>query len=197
MRVLQEALTFDDVLLVPAHSEVLPNDVNLGTRLTKGITLNIPLVSAAMDTVTGARLAIAMAQEGGIGIIHKNLSPEDQAQQVRMVKKYESGVIVEPLTVRPDQTIGEVTAITRANNISGLPVVQGNDLVGIVTSRDLRFETRVGDAVATIMTPKEKLVTVTIGVQDMSNRKTAVDTKSTDLRQHELGARVLETMADV
>ena len=163
MRILQEALTFDDVLLVPARSEVLPNDVKLGARLTKEIRLNIPLLSAAMDTVTEGRLAIAMAQEGGIGIIHKNLSPEEQAHQVRLVKKYESGVIAEPLTVRPDQTIREVLAITRAHNISGLPVVQGNDLVGIVTSRDLRFETRLDHAVRAIMTPKERLVTVREG----------------------------------
>ena len=163
MRILQEALTFDDVLLVPARSEVLPNDVTLGAQLTQQIRLNIPLLSAAMDTVTEARLAIAMAQEGGIGIIHKNLSPEEQAHQVRLVKKYESGVIVEPLTVRPDQTIREVLAITRAHNISGLPVVQGNDLIGIVTSRDLRFETHLDHAVHTIMTPKERLVTVREG----------------------------------
>ena len=163
MRILQEALTFDDVLLVPARSEVLPNDVRLGARLTRDIRLNVPLVSAAMDTVTESRLAIAMAQEGGIGIIHKNLGPEEQANQVRLVKKYESGVILEPLTVTPDQTIREVLAVTRAHNISGLPVVQGADLVGIVTSRDLRFETHLDAAVRTIMTPKERLVTVREG----------------------------------
>ena len=163
MRILQEALTFDDVLLVPARSEVLPNDARLETQLTRAIRLNIPLVAAAMDTVTEYRLAIALAQEGGIGIIHKNLSPEEQAHQVSLVKKHESGVIAEPLTVTPDQTIREVLAITRAHDISGLPVVQGNDLVGIVTSRDLRFETQLNNAVRTIMTPKERLVTVREG----------------------------------
>ncbi|OOG26169.1 IMP dehydrogenase [Thioalkalivibrio denitrificans] len=165
MRIVQEALTFDDVLLLPAHSTVLPKDVDLATRLTRGISLNIPLVSAAMDTVTEARLAIAMAQEGGIGIIHKNMSIEAQAQQVRLVKKYESGVITDPVTVTPDTSIREVLAITRAHNISGVPVVDGIDLVGIVTSRDLRFETRMDAPVSEIMTPKERLVTVREGAE--------------------------------
>jgi IMP dehydrogenase len=165
MRIVQEALTFDDVLLLPAHSTVLPKDVDLTTRLTRGISLNIPLVSAAMDTVTEARLAIAMAQEGGIGIIHKNMSFEAQAQQVRLVKKYESGVITDPVTVSPDTSIRDVLAITRAHNISGVPVVDGADLLGIVTSRDLRFETRMDAPVSEIMTPKERLVTVREGAE--------------------------------
>ncbi|MGB0720865.1 MAG: IMP dehydrogenase [Gammaproteobacteria bacterium] len=163
MRISQEALTFDDVLLVPARSDVLPNDVQLNTKLTRDITLNIPLISAAMDTVTEGRLAIAMAQEGGIGIIHKNLTPEQQAAQVRLVKKYESGVISEPVTVTPYTTIREVLDITRAHNISGVPVVEGRDLVGIVTSRDMRFENKLGDPVRNIMTRKENLVTVREG----------------------------------
>ena len=135
----QEALTFDDVLLIPAHSEVLPKDVDLSTRLTRDIDLNIPLISAAMDTVTESRLAIAMALEGGIGIIHKNMDADEQAAHVRKVKRYESGVIHDPVTVSPSLTIGEVMEITRHHNISGVPVVDGDDLVGIVTSRDLRF----------------------------------------------------------
>ena len=165
MRIVQEALTFDDVLLLPAHSTVLPRDVDLTTRLTRGITLNIPLLSAAMDTVTEGRLAIAMAQEGGIGIIHKNMSIDAQAQQVRLVKKYESGVISDPVTVAPNTSIREVLAITRAHNISGVPVVDGPDLLGIVTSRDLRFETRMDAPVSEIMTPKERLVTVREGAE--------------------------------
>lgn len=160
MRVIQEALTFDDVLLVPAHSTVLPRDVEMKTQLTRKITLNIPLVSAAMDTVTESRLAIAMAQEGGIGIIHKNMTAEQQASEVRKVKKFESGVIKDPITVSPDISIREVMALTRAKNISGVPVVQGDELVGIVTSRDLRFETRFDEPVSTVMTPKERLITV-------------------------------------
>ncbi|MDO8843334.1 MAG: IMP dehydrogenase [Methylicorpusculum sp.] len=160
MRVIQEALTFDDVLLVPAHSTVLPRDVEMKTKLTKGITLNIPLVAAAMDTVTEARLAIAIAQEGGIGIIHKNMTAEQQAREVRKVKKYESGVIKDPITVSPDVSIREVLALTRSKNISGVPVVDGDELVGIVTSRDLRFETRFDEPVSTVMTPKNRLVTV-------------------------------------
>ncbi|BAN69296.1 IMP dehydrogenase [endosymbiont of unidentified scaly snail isolate Monju] len=159
----QEALTFDDVLLVPARSDVLPKDVDLATRLTRDITLNIPLVSAAMDTVTEARLAIAMALEGGIGVIHKNMEPDEQAAHVRKVKRYESGVIHDPITVSPNLSIGEVMAITRANNISGVPVVDGNELVGIVTSRDLRFESRLDEKVSAIMTPKDRLVTVPEG----------------------------------
>jgi IMP dehydrogenase len=160
MQIIQEALTFDDVLLVPAHSTVLPRNVELKTRLTRQIALNIPLVSAAMDTVTEARLAITMAQEGGIGIIHKNMTADQQASEVRLVKKFESGVIREPITVSPDTSIKEVMALTRAKNISGVPVVEGNDLVGIVTSRDLRFETRFDESVSKLMTPKERLVTI-------------------------------------
>ncbi|MEO1879878.1 MAG: IMP dehydrogenase [Methylococcales bacterium] len=160
MQIIQEALTFDDVLLVPAHSTVLPRDVELKTRLTREISLNIPLVSAAMDTVTEARLAIAIAQEGGIGIIHKNMTIEEQAREVDHVKKYESGVIKEPITVSSSATIRDVMKLTQAKNISGVPVVDGDDLVGIVTSRDLRFETRLDDAVSSVMTPKERLVTV-------------------------------------
>jgi len=158
-----EALTFDDVLLVPAHSTVLPKDVSVATRLTRAIRLNIPLVSAAMDTVTEGRLAIAMALEGGIGIIHKNMSLEDQAAQVRGVKKYESGIIRDPITVPPTTSIGEVMALTRRHNISGVPVVDGTELVGIVTGRDLRFETRLAEPVSAIMTPKDRLVTVREG----------------------------------
>lgn len=160
MQIIQEALTFDDVLLVPAHSSVLPRDVELKTQLTRKITLNIPLVSAAMDTVTEARLAIAIAQEGGIGIIHKNMTIEQQASEVMRVKKYESGVIKDPITVSPNVTVREVMELTRAKNISGVPVVDGEELVGIVTSRDLRFETRLDESVSSIMTPKDKLVTV-------------------------------------
>lgn len=160
MKIPQEALTFDDVLLKPAYSEVLPRSVALSTRLTREINLNIPVLSAAMDTVTEGRLAITLAQLGGIGIIHKNMSPEDQALQVRSVKKYESGVIRDPISVRPDTSIREVLALTRAHNISGVPVVEGEELVGIVTSRDLRFETHYDDPVSRIMTPKERLVTV-------------------------------------
>jgi len=158
-----EALTFDDVLLVPARSEVLPKDVSLATRLTRGIELNIPMVSAAMDTVTEARLAIAMALHGGIGIIHKNMTVEEQALQVRKVKRYESGVIKDPITVSPGTSIGEVMELTRAHGISGVPVVDGKQLVGIVTARDLRFETRRDEPVSTIMTPKDRLVTVKEG----------------------------------
>ena len=163
MRVIEEALTFDDVLLVPAHSSVLPKDVDLRTRLTRHIDLNIPLVSAAMDTVTEARFAIALALEGGIGIVHKNMTPEQQAHEVASVKKYESGVIREPITVGPFVSIGEVLELTRAHNISGVPVVDGDELVGIVTGRDLRFERKMDDPVRNIMTRKEKLVTVKEG----------------------------------
>ncbi|HPE60686.1 MAG TPA: IMP dehydrogenase [Thiolinea sp.] len=163
MRILQEALTFDDVLLVPAHSTVLPAETDLRTRLTRDITLNVPLASAAMDTVTESRLAIAMAQEGGIGIIHKNMSIERQAGEVRIVKKHESGIIKNPISVTPETTIAEVLELTRANRISGVPVVSGEDLIGIVTGRDLRFETRFDQPVSTIMTPRERLVTVQEG----------------------------------
>lgn len=163
MRIIQEALTFDDVLLVPAHSNVLPRDVDLSSQLTREIRLNVPLLSAAMDTVTDGRLAIAMAQEGGMGIIHKNMSSEMQANEVRKVKKYESGVIKDPITVGPDISISDVLEITRANNISGVPVVDKEKLLGIVTSRDLRFETHLDDPVSKIMTSKERLVTVEEG----------------------------------
>jgi IMP dehydrogenase len=163
MRIAEEALTFDDVLLQPAYSDVLPRDVSLTTRLTRQISLNIPLVSAAMDTVTEARLAIAMAQEGGIGIIHKNMSPAEQARQVAQVKKFESGMVKDPITVSPEMTIREVLEMTHANRISGMPVVDGGQTVGIVTNRDLRFETRLDAPVSIVMTPKEKLVTVREG----------------------------------
>ncbi len=163
MRIAQEALTFDDVLLIPAHSTVMPKEVSLKTSLTRDIQLNIPLISAAMDTVTEARLAISMAQEGGIGIIHKNMTSEQQAAEVQTVKKYESGVIKDPITVAPDTSIREVLALTRAHNISGVPVVKDGELVGIVTGRDLRFETRFDDPVSNIMTGKDKLVTVKEG----------------------------------
>ena len=163
MRIIQDALTFDYVLLVPAHSVVLPRYADISTQLTRDIRLNIPLLSAAMDTVTDGRLAIAMAQEGGMGIIHKNMSVEQQANEVRKVKKYESGVIKDPITVSPDISIQEVLDLTQANNISGVPVVDGKDLIGIVTSRDLRFETHLDAPVKTIMTPKERLVTVEEG----------------------------------
>ena len=156
----QDALTFDDVLLVPARSEVVPKEVSLTTRLTREIELKIPLVSAAMDTVTEARLAIAMALAGGIGMVHKNMSARQQAAQVRQVKRYESGVIHDPITVSPNTSIAEVLELTRANRISGVPVVDGSELVGIVTGRDLRFETRLDEKVSSIMTPKDRLVTV-------------------------------------
>jgi IMP dehydrogenase len=160
MIIAEEALTFDDVLLVPDYSEVLPREVSLQTLLTREITLNVPIVSAAMDTVTESGLAIALAQEGGIGIIHKNMSPELQAKNVRRVKKYESGVIKEPVTVGPYTSIQEVIELTREKNISGVPVVDGDELVGIVTSRDLRFEKKTNDPVRNIMTRKDDLITV-------------------------------------
>ena len=163
MRIVQEALTFDDVLLLPAHSTVLPKDVSLITRLTRGIELKIPLISAAMDTVTEARLAISIAQAGGIGIVHKNMNPAEQAQQVSRVKKYESGVIKDPITVPPTTSIRDVIQLTQSSNISGVPVVDGEELVGIVTARDLRFETRYDNPVTSVMTPKERLVTVKEG----------------------------------
>ena len=163
MRIKQDALTFDDVSLVPAHSSILPRDVDLKTKLTRDISLNIPLVSSAMDTVTEGRLAISMAQEGGFGVIHKNLSIERQAKEVRLVKKFESGVIKDPICVDPTTSIGQVLELTRKKNISGVPVVSGESLVGIVTSRDLRFETRKDEPVSKIMTPQERLVTVKEG----------------------------------
>jgi IMP dehydrogenase len=171
MRIVQEALTFDDVLLLPAYSSVLPKDVSLATRLTRSISLNIPLLSAAMDTVTEARAAICLAQEGGIGIIHKNLAPQRQADEVRRVKKFEAGVISSPITVAPDTTIRKVIELTRAHHISGVPVTQGDKLVGIVTSRDLRFETRYDEPVAHIMTPQDRLVTVKEGATREEIRK--------------------------
>lgn len=166
LRVLSEALTFDDVLLVPAYSNVLPRDVRLQTRLTREIELNLPILSAAMDTVTGGRLAITMAQLGGIGIIHKNMSIEAQAAEVRQVKIFEAGVIREPFTVSPDTTVGEVLRLTRARNISGVPVVEGRHLVGIVTSRDMRFESKLDDPVRHIMTTRDRLITVGEGASD-------------------------------
>lgn len=171
LRIAQEALTFDDVLLTPAHSTVLPKEVQLKTRLTRDIELNIPLISAAMDTVTEARLAIAMAQEGGIGIIHKNMDYQTQAEHVRQVKKYESGVIKDPLTVTPDTSIRDVIELTHAQNISGVPVVSEEGLVGIVTSRDLRFVIEFDEPVSSIMTPKGKLVTVKEGASKGDIRK--------------------------
>lgn len=163
LKITQEALTFDDVLLIPAYSEVLPRDVSLRTRLTRDIHLNIPLVSAAMDTVTDGRLAIGMAQEGGIGILHKNMEAEDQARHVRMVKKYESGVVKDPITVGPDTTVAELLRITEAHRISGVPVVQGNEVIGIVTSRDTRFVTEFEQPVSAVMTGKDRLVSVKEG----------------------------------
>jgi IMP dehydrogenase len=163
MRLSEKALTFDDVLLLPAYSAVLPRDTQLSTRLTRHIALNLPLVSAAMDTVTEAGLAIALAQEGGIGIIHKNLSPQKQAAEVAKVKRFEAGVLRDPITVSPDMRVGEAIELQRSNRISGLPVVEGRRVVGIVTNRDLRFEERLDAKVAEIMTPRERLVTVREG----------------------------------
>ena len=166
MRIAKEALTFDDVLLQPGYSEVLPREVDLSTRLTAEISLNIPILSAAMDTVTEARLAIALAQEGGIGVIHKNMNVEEQARQVHTVKKYESGIVRNPITVTPDMTIREVIDLTRAMGISGVPVVSESQTVGIVTGRDLRFETQLDAPVSAVMTPQERLVTVTEGADE-------------------------------
>lgn len=165
MRIVEKAYTFDDVLLVPAHSTVLPRDVKLQTKLTREITLNLPLLSAAMDTVTEARLAISMAQEGGIGIIHKNMPPEMQARAVSKVKRHESGVVKDPVTVAPTTLIREVLEMRaqRKRKMSGLPVVENGKVVGIVTNRDLRFENRVDLPVSAIMTPRERLVTVPEG----------------------------------
>jgi len=165
MRVVQKALTFDDVLLLPAHSSVVPRDVSLQTRLTAGITLNIPLLSAAMDTVTEARLAIAIAQEGGMGVVHKNMAVKAQAAQVAKVKRFESGVVKDPITIPPTMSVREVVALTRQHRISGLPVVDGKKVVGIVTNRDLRFETRLDQPVANIMTKRDRLVTVPEGTE--------------------------------
>ena len=163
MRLLPKALTFDDVLLVPAHSNVLPREVSLKTQLTKKISLNIPLVSAAMDTVTEARLAIALAQAGGIGIIHKNMTSKQQAAEVQKVKRFESGVVRDPITIPPDMSVREVKALTAQHKISGLPVVEGKRVVGIVTNRDLRFETSLEQPIRNIMTSRERLVTVRDG----------------------------------
>ena len=165
LRIEQEALTFDDVLLLPGYSEVVASGVSLRTRLTRAIELNLPLVSAAMDTVTEARLAIAMAQEGGIGIIHKSMSIAEQAAQVRRVKKYESGVVKDPITIQQDCSIAQLIELTGANGISGVPVLAGEDLVGIVTRRDRRFETELDKSVSSIMTPRDKLVTVGEGAE--------------------------------
>lgn len=163
MRLIQKALTFDDVLLVPAFSDVLPRDTSLKTQLTRNISLNMPLVSAAMDTVTEGRLAIAMAQQGGVGIVHKNLTPVEQAREVAKVKRFESGVVRDPITVPPSMKVRDVIALSRQHGISGFPVVEGPKLVGIVTNRDLRFETRLDEPVKSIMTPRERLVTVAEG----------------------------------
>ncbi|MBC3806085.1 IMP dehydrogenase [Undibacterium seohonense] len=170
MRLLQKALTFDDVLLVPAYSNILPKDTSLATNLTRNIKLNIPLVSAAMDTVTEARLAIAMAQEGGIGIIHKNLTPKEQAREVAKVKRFESGVLRDPITIAPTTTIRDVIALSQQHGISGFPVVEGKTVVGIITNRDLRFEQELDAEVRAKMTPREKLVYVTEG-DDLSEAK--------------------------
>ena len=160
LRIAQDALTFDDVLLLPAYSQVLPSEVSLATRLARDITLNIPLISSAMDTVTESRLAIAIAQEGGIGIVHKNMRIEDQAAEVRAVKKYESGIVRDPITVGPDTTVGELIGLTMDHGISGVPVVRSNgQLVGIVTHRDVRFQSDTSVPVSAVMTPKERLVT--------------------------------------
>jgi IMP dehydrogenase len=163
MRLTKQALTFDDVLLEPAHSNVVPREVSLATQLTKNITLNIPLVSAAMDTVTEANLAIALAEQGGIGIIHKNMSPESQADHVKKVKRFESGVVNDPITINPNMSVDEVIQITRKHKISGLPVIDNNKVVGIVTNRDLRFEDNLNQPVKNVMTPRERLVTVAEG----------------------------------
>jgi IMP dehydrogenase len=163
MRVIQKALTFDDVLLLPAHSRVLPREVSLKTRLTRNLEINLPLVSAAMDTVTEARLAIAIAQQGGIGIVHKNLSPQAQAAEVAKVKRFESGVLRDPMTVNPEMTVREVMALQREQRISGFPVVKNGKVVGIVTNRDLRFETNLDQPVKAIMTPQRRLITVREG----------------------------------
>jgi IMP dehydrogenase len=165
MRLLQKALTFDDVLLVPAHSDILPKDTSLRTRLTRNITLNIPLLSAAMDTVTEARLAIAMAQEGGIGIIHKNLTAKEQAREVAKVKRFESGVVRDPITIPPTMKIRDVMALSEQHGISGFPVVEGKQVIGIITNRDLRFEEELDAEVRAKMTPREKLVYVKEGAE--------------------------------
>ena len=160
MRLLEQALTFDDILLVPARSNILPKEVSLATQLTQNISINIPLLSAAMDTVTESELAIAMAEEGGIGIIHKNMSPQHQADHVSKVKRFESGVVLNPIVIDPNMTVDEVINLTKKHKISGLPVIEGNKVVGIVTNRDLRFEENLNQPVKNVMTPRERLVTV-------------------------------------
>ena len=187
MRVVQRALTFDDVSLLPAHSVVLPKDVSLRTRLTRGIELNIPLLSAAMDTVTEARLAITLAQEGGLGIVHKNMSPRQQAAEVAKVKRFESGVVKDPITIHKDMTVREVLNLIRQHRISGLPVVEGEKVVGIVTNRDLRFETDLDQYVRNIMTPRDRLVTVREGA--------SLDEAQALMHKHRL-ERVLVVNAD-
>lgn len=178
MRLTQKALTFDDVLLIPAYSAVLPKDASLTTQLSRQITLNLPLVAAAMDTVTESGLAIALAQEGGIGIIHKNFTAEEQAAEVIKVKRHEAGVVVDPITIGPDMTVRDVIMLTRTHKISGLPVVKGKLVVGIVTNRDLRFETRMDAKVSEIMTPRERLVTV--------NEGASLDEAQNLMHQHKL-----------
>lgn len=163
LKILQKAYAFDDVLLVPAHSEVLPKDVLLTTKLTQNLSLNIPIVSAAMDTVTEARMSIALAQEGGIGIVHKNMPPEHQASRIANVKRHESGIVKDPITVSPDVTVRELLAITSKRKISGVPVIENGKIVGIVTNRDVRFETNLDLAIRSIMTPRERLVTIKEG----------------------------------
>ena len=159
LRIVNEALTFDDVLLLPAYSKVLPSEVELTTQLTRDIVLNIPLMSAAMDTVTESRLAIALAQEGGIGIVHKNMPLEDQAREVRAVKKFESGIIRDPVTIGPGATLADLRTLTSERQISGVPVVEGTNLLGIVTSRDIRFENRMEAKVKDVMTSRDRLIT--------------------------------------
>ncbi len=178
MRVVRKALTFDDVLLVPAHSSVVPRDVDLATQLTRSIRLNVPLLSAAMDTVTEARLAIAIAQEGGMGIVHKNMTPARQAAEVAKVKRFESGVVKDPITIPPTMSVRDVVALTRAHRISGLPVVDAGRVVGIVTNRDLRFESNLDQPVSAIMTPAARLVTVAEG--------TDLDTAKSLMHRHRL-----------
>src|SRR5580765_1049778 len=188
MRVVRKALTFDDVLLVPAHSHVVPRDVSLVTRLTRSITLNIPLLSSAMDTVTEARLAIGIAQEGGLGVVHKNMTPARQAAEVAKVKRFESGVVKDPITIPPTMSVRQVLALTQQYRISGLPVLEGKRVIGIVTNRDLRFETNLDQPVANIMTKGDRLVTVAEGT-DLEQAKTL-------MHQHRL-ERVLVVNGDM
>ena len=178
MRLLEQALTFDDILLVPARSNILPKEVSLVTQLTQNISINIPLLSAAMDTVTESELAIAMAEEGGIGIIHKNMSPQHQAEHVSKVKRFESGVVLNPIVIDPNMTVDEVINLTKKHKISGLPVIENNKVVGIVTNRDLRFEENLNQSVKNVMTPRERLVTV--------NEKASKEEVMRLLHQHRL-----------